>query len=47
MREKRFHGTNSMTCANRVLPAFMLLDRYLKTESIAEPPTEIQIEDTP
>jgi len=46
MREKVFHGTNSIPCANIVLPTFMRYSRSLNPESIANEPQEIQIVDT-
>src|SRR6185295_487164 len=46
MRPKDFHGTNSMTCANSVLPTFMRHPGSLEPASIANEPTEIQIVDT-
>lgn len=46
-REKLFHGTNSMTWANKVLPRFTLHSRWLKARSIAKTQTRIQIVDTP
>jgi len=45
-RPKVFHGTNSMTWANSVLPMFMRHHRVLKPESIAKMKNEIQIVDT-
>ena len=41
-----FHGTNSVTCANSVLPRFMRHSRSLNPESIANEPHAIQIVDT-
>jgi len=46
MRPKVFHGTYSMTCANSVLPTFMLHPRFTKPESIANAQSKIQIVDT-
>src|ERR1039457_4155328 len=46
MRPKLFHGTNSMTCANSVLPTFMRHPRSVKPESLANVENEIQIVDT-
>jgi|CZKL01.1.fsa_nt_gi hypothetical protein len=47
IRPKLFHGTNSMTCENNVLPAFMRHSGSFKPESIANPHDKIQIVDTP
>src|ERR1035437_6579537 len=47
MRPKLFHGTNSMTCANSVLPTFMRHSGSFKPESIANLHHKIQIVDTP
>jgi hypothetical protein len=44
---KLFHGTNSITCANNVLPTFMPSSGSLKPGSIAKPYQPIQIVDTP
>src|ERR1700737_4840977 len=46
MRPKVFHGTNSITCANNVLPTFMRDSGSLNPESIANPRNQIQIVDT-
>src|ERR1700730_12785792 len=46
MRPNVFHGTNSMTCANSVLPTFMRYPRSPKPERIANAEFEIQIVDT-
>ena len=46
MREKVFQGTNSITCANSVLPTFMRHSGLLKPASIANERNEIQIVDT-
>lgn len=46
MRPKVFHGTNSITCANSVLPTFMRHSRSSNPESIANEPHAIQIVDT-
>src|SRR5208283_2010406 len=46
MRPKVFHGTNSITCANSVLPTFMRHSRSSNPESIAKQPQAIQIVDT-
>jgi hypothetical protein len=46
MRPKVFHGTNSMTCANSVLPTFMRHPGLLKPVSIANCKPELQIVDT-
>src|ERR1017187_5396140 len=46
MRPKVFHGTNSITCANSVLPTFMRRSRLSNPESIANEPNAIQIVDT-
>ena len=46
MREKVFQGTNSITCANSVLPTFMHHPGSLKPASIANEQNEIQIVDT-
>jgi hypothetical protein len=46
MRPKVFHGTYYITCANSVLPTFMLHPRLAKPESIANAQSEIQIVDT-
>ena len=46
MREKVFQGTNSITCANSVLPTFMRHSGLLKPASIANELNEIQIVDT-
>src|ERR1019366_1717703 len=46
MRPNLFHGTNSMTCANSVLPTFMRHPRSVKPESLANVENEIQIVDT-
>ena len=46
MRPKVFHGTNSITCANSVLPTFMRHPESFKPASIADEPSEIQIVDT-
>jgi hypothetical protein len=45
-RPKVFHGTNSMSWANSVLPTFMRHPRVFKPESIAKMENEIQIVDT-
>ena len=47
MRAKVFHGTNSITCANSVLPTFMRYSRLSNPESIANERHAIQIVDTP
>jgi hypothetical protein len=47
MRLKFFHGTNSITCANSVLPTFMLNPKFNKPEIIANGQFQIQIVDTP
>jgi hypothetical protein len=46
MRPKVFHGTNSITCANSVLPTFMLVPGSFKPASIANWRLKIQIVDT-
>src|ERR1700737_2523291 len=46
MRPKVFHGTNSIPCANNVLPTFMRDSGSLNPESIANPRNQIQIVDT-
>ena len=46
MRPKVFQGTNSMTCANSVLPTFMHHPGLFKPVSIANRKPEIQIVDT-
>src|ERR1035437_8460151 len=46
MRAKVFQGTNSITCANSVLPTFMRHSRSLNPESIANEHHAIQIVDT-
>jgi antitoxin ParD1/3/4 len=46
MRAKVFHGTNSITCANSVLPAFMRPSGGWNPESIANERHAIQIVDT-
>jgi len=46
MRPNVFHGTNSMSCANSVLPIFIRHSRARKPVSIANQGTEIQIVDT-
>jgi hypothetical protein len=46
MRPKVFHGTNSIPCANSVLPTFMRHSRSSNPESIANEPHTIQIVDT-
>jgi hypothetical protein len=46
IRPKLFHGTNSITCANSVLPTFMLYLGSFKPASIANRHSEIQIVDT-
>src|SRR5215208_3982410 len=46
MRPKVFHGTNSITCANSVLPTFMRHLGSVQPESIANWPFRIQIVDT-
>ena len=46
MRPKVFHGTNSITCANSVLPMFMRHSRLSNPESIANKPHASQIVDT-
>jgi len=46
LRAKVFHGTNSITCANSVLPTFMWRSRSLNPESIANKHYAIQIVDT-
>ena len=46
MRPKVFHGTYSMTCANSVLPIFMLHPKFAKPGMIANAYSEIQIVDT-
>jgi hypothetical protein len=47
MRPKVFYGTNSITCANSVLPTFMPSSGSVKPESIAKPYRPFQIVDTP
>src|SRR3954467_11172625 len=47
MRPKVFHGTNSITCANSVLPTFMRHLGSVQPESIANSPPGVQIVDTP
>jgi hypothetical protein len=47
MRPKVFQGTNSIICANSVLPTFMRHPGSFKPESIAKQQSEIQIVDTP
>src|SRR3989338_7068935 len=46
MRPNVFHGTYSMTCANSVLPTFILHSRFAKPGMIANAQSEIQIVDT-
>ena len=46
MRPNVFHGTNSITCANSVLPTFMRHSRSSNPESIANERHAIQIVDT-
>src|SRR5437867_655793 len=46
IRPKVFHDTNSMTCANSVLPTFMRHPGSVKPASIANRQSEIQIVDT-
>jgi hypothetical protein len=46
MRPNDFHGTNSMTCANSVLPTFMRRSGFCKPRSIANRQSKIQIVDT-
>ena len=46
IRPKVFHGTNSMICANSVLPTFMRYPGMFKPESIANRQPQIQIMDT-
>ena len=46
MRPKVFHGTYSMTCANSVLPMFILHPKLYKLEMIANAQSKIQIVDT-
>ena len=46
MRPNVFHGTNSMTCANSVLPTFMHHPGLFKPQRIANRQPEIQIVDT-
>ena len=46
IRPKAFHGTNSITCANSVLPTFMRHPGLFKPASIANKQPEIQIVDT-
>ena len=45
-KRQLFHGTNSMTCENNVLPAFMRHSGSFKPESIANPHDKLQIVDT-
>jgi hypothetical protein len=47
MRPKVFHGTNSITCANSVLPTFMRHLGSVQPESIANWPFGVRIVDTP
>jgi len=47
MRPNVFQGPYSITCANSVLPTFMLHPRLAKPESIVNAQSEIQIVDTP
>ena len=47
MRPNVFHGTNSITCANSVLPTFMRHSGLINPRSIANDQTRIQIVDTP
>src|ERR1019366_9743372 len=46
MRPKVFHGTNSITCENSVLPTFMRYPGSFRPASIANRRSEIQIVDT-
>ena len=46
MRVKVCHGTNSITCANSVLPTLMRHSGYAKPASIANDQSEIQIANT-
>ena len=46
IRPKVFHGTNSITCENSVLPTFMRHPGSFKPASIANRQIEIQIVDT-
>src|ERR1022692_340370 len=46
MRPKVFHGTNSITCANSVLPTFMRYPGSFRPASIANRRPEVQIVDT-
>src|SRR5208283_4487026 len=46
MRPKVFHGTNSIPCANSVLPTFMRPSGSSNPESIANKQHGIQIVDT-
>ena len=43
MRPKVFHGTNSITCANSVVPRFMRHPKSFRPVSIANTPGAIQI----
>src|SRR5665213_3488745 len=46
MRPNVFHGTNSISCANNVLPTFMRRSESIKPGSIANQRLESQIVDT-
>jgi hypothetical protein len=46
MRPKFFQGTNSMTCANNVLPTFICHPKLFKPERIANVEFQFQIVDT-
>ena len=46
MRPNVFHGTYSITCANSVLPMFMLHPKFSKLGMIANVQPKIQIVDT-